>query len=317
MDQLNHADIAELSELCSGGVATNVDLSTISWWRIGGRADLVLRPSSTDEVAALMRWFTLRGQRPIVIGLTTNLLFDDAGLRAPCIQIGHRMAHAVCEGQSVYAQAGVWVPKLARKIMQAGITGVEHTCGIPGTLGGLVCMNGGSQRKNIGSNIVTIESVDSDGQIHLRCAEDCSFSYRSSIYQVNNEIITSAKLQLSLGDKKKIRQSMLNIMAERNRKFPRKQPNCGSVFKSNPVMYADIGPPGLAIEKLGFKGFSVGDALVSQEHANFFLNTGQASAIDMLKLISVVRNTVYETTGYKMETEVRFVNSQGEMVAAV
>src|SRR5690554_2623971 len=147
MYRLTETAISELGALCSGGVTRDVDLSAISQWRVGGPADLVLRPSSTGEVASLRRWLSARGIRPVVIGLTTNLLFDDAGLRAPCIQISNRMAKMTIRDQVVEAQAGAWVPGLARKLMQAGLGGAEHICGIPGTLGGLVCMNGGSQRK--------------------------------------------------------------------------------------------------------------------------------------------------------------------------
>src|SRR5690554_3182572 len=106
MYRLTETAISELGALCSGGVTRDVDLSAISQWRVGGRADIVLQPSSTAEVAALMHWLSARGIRPVVIGLTTNLLFDDAGLRVPCIQIGSRMAQVVVNGRELQAQAG-------------------------------------------------------------------------------------------------------------------------------------------------------------------------------------------------------------------
>jgi UDP-N-acetylmuramate dehydrogenase len=314
MDQLNGAAIAELTALCPGGVARDVDLSAISRWRIGGRADLVLRPSSTAEVSAVMRWFAGRGIRPVVIGLTSNLLFDDAGLRAPVIQIGQRMARVDIEGQKARAQAGAWVPGFARKLMQAWLSGAEHICGIPGTLGGLICMNGGSQRKGIGSSIVEVESVDATGKVRNRPAQDCAFGYRQSVFQTNGEIITAASLRFSSRPRAEIRSEMRTILAERRRKFPRKEPNCGSVFKSNPAMYAQIGPPGAAIERLGFKGKRIGDALVSPQHANFFVNAGAARSTDMLRLIAKVRSAVQMATNYRMEAEVQFVTPLGEVV---
>lgn len=316
MDQLTHVDIAELNELCPGGVARDVDLSAISWWRIGGRTDLVLRPSSTEEVAALMRWFKMRELRPIVIGLATNLLFDDAGLRVPCIQIGHRMAHSVRRDQLVQAQAGTWVPGFARKLMQAGLSGAEHICGIPGTLGGLICMNGGSQRKGISANIISVESVDATGKIRNRYVEECDFAYRHSTFQSNSEIITASTLRFTPRSRAQIRSEMLGILADRQQKFPRKEPNCGSVFKSSPAMYAEIGPPGVAIERLGFKGMQVGGALVSPRHANFIVNSGGASTRDVLTLITLIGDAVEAETGYRMQSEACFVSADGTIQPA-
>ncbi|MCE9664975.1 UDP-N-acetylmuramate dehydrogenase [Halomonas sp. M5N1S17] len=306
--------IEYLEAICPSGVHLNVDLSKLSRWKIGGIADCIVRPANTEQLASTIRLFKAQDVPYVVIGATSNLLFADEGLRVPCIQIGSRMSDLSIQGDTVYAEAGVWVPGLARRIMQAGLTGAEHICGIPGTLGGLLCMNGGSQRKGIGSSVVSIESVDAMGKIHYRDAEQCEFAYRSSVYQANREIITAAKLRFLPDEKKLIRQSMLNILAERNKKFPRKLPNCGSVFKSNPAMYDDIGPPGAAIERLGFKGHRVGGALVSPMHANFIVNSGEASATDVLKLIKHISAAVAGHTGHYMQAEARFVSLEGNIL---
>lgn len=316
MDRLSATDLAELSTICPDGISHGIELSQISQWRIGGPADLIIRPADTNQVANLMRWFGARDITPLVIGLTSNLLFADAGLRAPCIQIGPRMGNIRIDGQDVYAGSGVWVPGLARRLMRAGLGGAEHICGIPGTLGGLVCMNGGSQRKGIGDLVVTVDSVDRTGVTHQRSAVDCEFAYRRSIFQSNDEIITSCRLHLSPRPMDAIRSEMRTILGDRRRKFPRKEPNCGSVFKSNPTMYAEIGPPGEAIEKLGFKGRRIGGALVSPHHANFIVNTGGASARDVLDLIKQVSDAVDAETGFRMEAEAIFVHTDGRLQPA-
>lgn len=313
MDSLTDADIEELSALCSGGLVRNADLSSISRWRIGGLADLILRPCSSEEVSSLVQWFKRRSIKPVVIGLTTNLLFDDAGLRTPCIQIAHQMGKIDIVGHQVKAQAGVWVPGLARRMMRNGLSGAEHICGIPGTLGGLICMNGGSQRKGIGDNTILVESVDESGRLRTRPAEECDFRYRHSIFQSNCEIVTGATLSYTNRDPASIRAEMRAILSDRRQKFPRKQPNCGSVFKSNPEMYTEIGPPGAAIEKLGFKGRRIGKAIVSPKHANFIVNEGGAKAADVLGLIRAIRTGVEAKTGYVMDVEVYFVSPTGEM----
>jgi len=316
MERLTEAQISELVELCPGGLYRDVDLSQLSKWRIGGNADLILRPASSEEVVALMKWFHWHGLQPLIIGLTSNLLFDDKGLRAPCIQIGPRMSRIFIEGHNVRAQAGVWVPGLARCLMQAGLGGASHICGIPGTLGGLICMNGGSQRKGIGSSVVLVESVDRQGEICRRSAEACNFGYRQSVFQVNGELITFAEMAFTPCPIHEIRSEMRAILADRRMKFPRKEPNCGSVFKSNPDMYDQLGPPGVIIERLGLKGLQIGEARVSPQHANFIVNTGNATARDTLELINTISSVVEDATGFRMKAEIYFVNTDGVFIPA-
>ena len=201
--------------------------------------------------------------------------------------------------------------------MQAGLTGIERTCGIPGTLGGLICMNGGSQRHGIGEVIVSVTSVDAEGAIRHRSREDCAFAYRHSVFQSNNEVIAGAMLRLEpAADRGAVRREMLEILGSRRRKFPQKEPNCGSVFVSNPAMYAEYGPPGAMIERLGFKECRVGGAMVSPHHANFIVNVGNATAIDVLSLIAKIKVAVLADTGYAMEVEARFVTVEGEILPA-
>lgn len=316
MEPLKPADLVELEHLCPGGVAQSVKLAALSRWRIGGRARLMLYPASTAQVAALRAFFYARGLPHVVIGLSTNLLFADEGLQVPCLCIGPRMAAVRIDGQSVQAQAGTWVPGLGRRLMQAGLTGAEHICGIPGTLGGLIVMNGGSQRQGIGSSVVAVESVDATGRILRRTGSDCDFGYRRSIYQRNGDAITAGQLRLPLGERQEIRRRMLAILRERRRKFPQKEPNCGSVFKSNPAMYAQVGPPGAVIERLGFKGRRAGGAQVSPHHANFIVNTGGARAAEVLHLIAEISDAVHAATGFRMEAEACYVSPWGRVMAA-
>lgn len=316
MDRLSAFELDVLERICPGGVSTDEDLSSISQWKIGGRADLVLRPSNASEVARLRQYFTARGVAPLVIGSTTNLLFDDAGLRVPCIRIGSRMADLEIAETDVYAGAGYWVPLLARKLMDAGLTGLEHMCGIPGTLGGLICMNGGSQRKGIGSHVVAVDSVNAEGIIRTRYQNDLDFSYRHSIFQDADEIVTGVHLRLERGARADIRKEMLDILVSRSRKFPRKLPSCGSTFVSDPVLYKDYGPPGAIIERLGFKGYRVGGAEVSPVHANFIVNVGDASAQDILAVIRDINEKVKWQTGREMLAEVRYVRPDGVVVPA-
>lgn len=294
-------------------VQQNVPLNEVSRWRIGGTADIVVSPRNIQELAQLRKWIFERNLPNIVFGATSNLLFDDHGLQAIAIHIGSNFATLDMQDQYITAGPGVWVPGLARTAMLAGLTGIEHTCGIPGTLGGLVCMNGGSQRKGIGTHVQLIRSVDEQGNIKEYTPVECQFSYRHSIFQNNNEVIAGIvlKLEPSTTSVAEQRLEMLKILRDRRHKFPLKLPNCGSVFVSNPAMYENYGPPGKVIEQVGLKGTRIGDAEICELHANFIVNNGNAKANDVLALINLARETVYKKTGYLMAVEAKFVATDG------
>lgn len=311
------AAIRDLERICPGAVVRDVSLASISRWRIGGIADVIVRPRGIEELARLRAWLHAQGFAHVVIGATTNLLFADEGLRAICIQIGEAFSSLRVDGSKITAGAGIWVPQLARRAMAAGLTGIEHTCGIPGTLGGLICMNGGSQRKAIASNILQVVTVDAKGEVYTHRQYDLGFSYRTSIFQESTEIIVQAVLCLErTDDKKRIRHEMLKILKSRREKFPRKMPNCGSVFVSNSEMYREHGPPGVVIERLGLKKYTRGGAQISSQHANFILNQGTAKARDVLELISIVRAHVKNDIGIDLNAEVRYVHPAGMILPA-
>nr|WP_286198737.1 UDP-N-acetylmuramate dehydrogenase [Mesorhizobium sp. BR1-1-16] len=309
--------IDALEETFPGVISRDVSLATISRWRIGGNADAVARPHDLDELARMRRYLHENGVPHVVIGATTNLLFADEGLRVLALQIGREFARIDLRDNEMVCGAGAWVPGVARQAMLAGLTGIEHTCGIPGTVGGLVCMNGGSQRRGIGEAIVEVVSVDERGRLIRRSREECGFAYRRSIFQTNGEIVAETTLTLDRSRPKgDIRRAMIGILSDRRRKFPQKLPNCGSVFVSNPAMYAEVGPPGAVIERLGFKGRKIGGAQVSPQHANFIVNNGSARAQDVQTLIGEIKAAVLAATGYDMEVEARFVRPDGILLPA-
>lgn len=293
----------------------NISLTNFSSWKVGGRAPALVRPTSIEQIVELRKLFTQNNAPNLVIGNTTNLLFTDDYIDAILVQIGSKFSKITIKDEIIIAQAGVWVPKLARAAMQAGLTGIEHTCGIPGTLGGLVVMNGGSQRKGIGDNIIHVKTVDRNGQLKKYSNEDCFFSYRSSIFQQLDEVIVEVTLQLKKDkSKKNIHAEMLSILRERSKKFPRKYPNCGSVFVSNPAMYEQYGAPGKVIEDCKLKGMRIGDAQISPSHANFIINRGNAAARDIIKLIHFTRKKVHQEKGYLMEVEPKYVDINGSIL---
>jgi UDP-N-acetylmuramate dehydrogenase len=314
---LSASDIIDLRRICPGELHLDVPLSRVSRWRAGGRADAIARPRGVDQLAALVRLCRDRGLPYLVVGATSNLLFADEGLRALCIQLRGDRGDITVRGDIVDVGAGVWGPRLTVAAMRAGLSGVEHLCGVPGSVGGLVYMNAGSQRKSIATALERVISVDERGEVVIRDAGQCAFATRHSIFHGTSEIIAAATLRLTQGRREAIRREMIGIMAARRAKFPLRFPNCGSVFVSNPAMYDQWGPPGAVIEQTGLKGFRIGGAMVSERHANFIINTGAATAADILSVMRHVRGAVHERTGYLLQPEVRFVEPSGRIGAAL
>jgi len=309
--QLEH-----LANAVSGCCVFDAPLAEHTSWKIGGPADLLVEPVTVDQVAKVVSFARLHEIPLLVIGQGTNLLFDDAGLRGIVLKLGHKLSRIDIKGNTITAEAGAWVPGLARKAMQSGLTGLEHTIGIPGTLGGLVLMNGGSQRKGIGENVRRVWIVDQQGQQIELSKEECHFAYRQSALQNSGAVVVKAELECDRQEPRFIRQAMLEDLRERRRKFPRKQPNCGSVFLSTGEMHASVGPPGKVIEEAGLKGTRIGNAEVSHQHANFIVNLNGATSKNVLNLIAHIRQVVNQRIGFDLCCEVRYVSPVGEIMPA-
>lgn len=307
---------AELAKVDGLVVRRGVSMKELGRWKIGGKADLVVEPESERALAAALQLVSQWDMRFLVLGSGSNLLFDDAGYRGVIIHIGRGLSKMRIDGIQVSVEAGMWVPYFARRVGVAGLTGAEHTIGIPGSLGGLLVMNGGSQRKGIGANVVEVVCIDTDGNRHVLSREDCAFSYRHSVLQYLPYIIVKARFAFAQGDAAAIRREMISIMKSRRLKFPLKLPNCGSVFLSDPAMYAVVGPPGKAIQDAGLRGRRIGNAQISPEHGNFIVNLGNASSRDVLELISLIRRTVFDQTGFHLSCEVRHVSPNGRILPA-
>lgn len=285
----------------------NVPLSPFSWWKIGGPADYFAEISSEEELANLLADLKMRSIPWCQIGNGTNILFDDKGFRGCIIRMGPKFSDIQVEGRKLTAQAGAWSPRVAWSAARAGYSGIEHTIGIPATFGGLVYMNGGSQRRGIGDLVEHVRVLTLQGDIKEVPASECAFAYRYSRFQESGEIILSSTLSFQeLTPYKQQRPELLKILRERRHKFPRKAPSCGSVFKSSPELYAAYGPPGRIIEELGFKGGKSGNIQVSPLHANFIVNLGGGCSKDVLSLVKTIYHKTLETTGLIMHPEFQY-----------
>ena len=292
------------------GLQSEVLLAPYSWWRIGGKADYFVEVQNVNHLCDILPVLR-RLELPLCnIGQGTNILINDAGFRGCTIRIGNGMSGLELNGDKIIVESGCWVPRLALFAARHGLSGLEHTIGIPASLGGLVCMNGGSQRKNIGELIESVTVYTPEGNLRTDLASECGFGYRKSRYQDSGDIVLSATLNFECKRPyPEQRMEMLKIMCERNRKFPRKLPSCGSVFKSSPELFDAYGPPGKVIEDLGFKGKVRGCIQVSSAHANFIVNLGSGSSHDVLAMVREIHDTVLAKTGISMQPEFCFLDA--------
>jgi len=294
-----------------GRVRRNVPLSSLCSWRIGGPADIVVEPDGTDAVRRLLEYVNQHGVPLVVIGAGSNILFDDAGLRGIVLRIGESLSGFDCDAGGVTALAGAWLPRMALAAAAAGLAGLEHLAGVPGTLGGSVAMNAGMPEAPIGGMVAWADAVDMAGNAVRFRGDECRFGYRTSRFLDGRHIVLGARLSCRGDDQAAVRARTTAVLKERRGKYPLDQPSAGSVFLRDPSRPAEYGPPGLLVEKAGLKGAREGGAVVSDRHANFIVNAGGATSADVLRLIRRIRLAVHGSTGYWLKCEIRYVAPDG------
>jgi len=304
---------SDLNKCNLGDIYMNEPLAPHSSWKIGGPADIFIEPHNLEQITNVIQYAKREDTPLVVIGNATNLLFNDEGVHGIVMRLGEKFSKFRVEDNCVHAEAGTSVQVLAKTVAGMGLTGLEHTVGIPATLGGLVYMNGGSQGKHIGDNVRKISVLDrSKGLVDLS-QEECCFSYRYSSLQETDQIVCTIDLKLDPGNPDEISHEMQKILEVRQKKFPLDLPSCGSVFTSSPDLNAQYAPPGKLIEDAGLKGSRIGGAQVSEYHANFIVNTGNATARDVIRLVHHIRQNVFKRNKLWLECEIRYVSESAEI----
>ena len=284
-------------------IRENEPMRNHTTWRIGGPADRLVQPESTEELQQAIQEAQKAGEPYYVIGGGSNLLVSDEGIAGTVIQLGGSLTGLQIIENSIIAEAGVPLPFLARKAAEHGLSGLEFAAGIPGSVGGAVVMNAGAYQGQISNVIEQVICCDASGQLITLHAADCGFAYRNSRFKNNRElVIVSVKMNLQPGRKEDILEQMQKNTASRNAKQPVEYPNAGSIFKNPPGDAA-----GRLIELIGAKGWRQGDAKVSEKHSNFIVNIGSASCQDVLQLVDRVKQAVYQETGVLLEEEILFL----------
>lgn len=291
--------VDELRQLPDAEVLTDEPMSRHTSFRVGGPADILVIPHSIPAVCGSVQLAAEHGLRLHVIGEGTNLLVRDGGLRGVVLKIADDLATARVRGDCIEAEAGATLRRIARLAASASLTDLEFAGGIPGTVGGAAMLNAGAFGGEIGGLIAEVETVDTEGHLHRRPRGELSFAYRDSSLRRSGEIVVKVILQLRRGERERIEARMAEIQEERQAKQPLSLPSAGSVFRRPENDYA-----GRLIEAAGLKGARIGGAQVSEKHAGFIVNRGDATAADILSLIDHVRDTVAERTGVRLELEI-------------
>jgi len=277
-------------------------------FRIGGPAPLLIIPGTADELPRALSILNKAGTPPLVIGNGSNLLVEDVPLPFPVIQThsGFEIPELL-EGNRLRAPSGITLAKLAMFALNSGLTGLEFAHGIPGSLGGAVFMNAGAYGGEMIQVVDETTAIQNEKFVIIKGKEH-DFGYRHSTFSENGGVILSSVLQLQPGNSEVIRTRMEELAAKRRASQPLEFPSAGSTFKRPVGAYAAA-----LIDKCGLKGFSVGGARVSEKHAGFVINGGNASFNDVIAVIEHVHNRVLQETGFNLEPEVRIIHACSEV----
>lgn len=283
-----------------GKVLEHEPLSRYTTWRLGGPARYLVLPADVEDVVKALELARDRGLPWVVLGLGSNVLVKDGGFPGVVIRMGKGLDRFEMKGASAIVGAGMATPILARRTAEAGFAGVERFIGIPGTVGGGIYMNAGCHGAEFAEVVTDVTVMDARGKIRQLARKQISFKYRASNI---DGIVLEAKLALAEEPPAKLKELQGKLFRWRKAGTPFDQPCCGSTF-TNP---GGAKTAGMLIDECGLKGFTMGGVQISSLHANYFVNKGNATASDVLKLIEHVRKTVAKKTGVELALECKVI----------
>lgn len=297
--------LSDIKQFFRGHIAINEPMSKYTWMRVGGPADYYVEPADKQDLVEIARYFQANNYPFFMLGRGSNIIVSDNGVRCAVINLEATLANVRLEGDLVIAEAGVHLPKFVDFCIQHELAGVEMLAGIPASVGGAVVMNAGAHGGETADHIVEVEVLRA-GTIQVIGKEDAGFAYRTSGFA--NDVVLSASFRLPKGDKEELGRRRRELILKRNATQPLTLPNSGSMFKNPPGMHA-----AKLIEQAGLKGKRIGNAQISEKHANFIVNLGDAKAADVVMLVDLVRRTVHQNSGVLLELEVKLVGFPDEI----
>ncbi|MBE8954864.1 MAG: UDP-N-acetylmuramate dehydrogenase [Quinella sp. 2Q5] len=275
-------------------------------FKIGGAADVLIFPSSAADVAKIFRLVNEFNLPCVVLGNGSNVLVRDKGIRGAVIKFTEKFFGGMsCNGQRLTACAGAKLKDVSCFAADNGLTGMEFAVGIPGSIGGAIFMNAGAYDGEMKNAVAFVKAVTRGGEEVEFSGASLQLGYRHSIFQENGCAICEVELILQRGNIDDIRRKMEDLTLRRQSRQPLDMPSAGSTFKRPKGHFA-----GTLIDKTGLKGLRVGGAMVSEKHAGFVVNTGNATAQDVLNLIEEVKRRVHESYGVTLSPEVRIIGEE-------
>jgi len=298
------ANFISLADEIKGQIRYSVPMSAYTSFRVGGPVDYLAFPEGLEDLQKIIQWCHQKEIHYFILGNGTNLLVRDGGIRGMAISLsrGFLRIEEVERGAAeslILAEAGESLGKLVEFSWKKGLAGLEFSAGIPGTIGGALFMNAGAFHGEMKDVLDCLRLMDAGGKITERRKEEVRFSYRA-MELPKGGVILGGKFRLREENGQSVRERVEKTMRLRMSKQPYDLPSAGSVFK-NPAQ----GPAGKFIEAVGLKGYRLGDAQISEKHANFIVNRGRARARDILALIEVARREVFEKKGVWLEMEIQ------------
>lgn len=287
--------------LIRGKVLFNVPMRQFTSIKVGGPADTLFFPKDVNDLRKVVRYARSKRIPIFILGKGTNLIVRDKGIRGWVINLAKGMKKIQMDGEVVEAEAGLPLQRFVQFSIQRGLTGLEPFFGIPGTVGGGLAMNAGAWGVELKDILLSITMMKENGDVVEKSRSRLRFSYRT-LSLPSSWIILKGRFQLMKERKEEIFERVKSYSEMRKRTQPLEYPSAGSIFK-NPKE----GPAGKWIEEVGLKGFRMGQAMISDRHANFIINLGKAKADEMIQLMDWVERKVYEEKGISLEREVRVV----------
>ena len=302
---MNIKQILENSKVNNENIKYDVPMKDYTSFKIGGLAECLIKVQTTDEIREILN-ISKAEQIPLtIIGNGSNLLVRDKGIKGIVLKIDIKKFLIEEDSQKIVLTVGSGnkLGKIAQKLLQQEITGFEFASGIPGTIGGAIRMNAGAHGSEMKDIVKTITYINKkDGKIYTINNEQANFEYRNSIFSNNKYIIIEATMLLEKGKKEEIQNKMQEYATYRKEKQPIEYPSAGSTFKrGEDFITAKL------IDECGLKGYKIGGAQISEKHAGFIINTGNATAEDVIELIEYTKEQVYNKFGKKIKTEIEII----------
>lgn len=292
----------ELSKEIKGKILKDEPLKKHTYFKIGGPAQIFIEPENEDELKIVLKYINIYKINYFVIGNGTNLLVSDSGFNGVIIKIGEKFSYIKRNNDEVVVGSGTLLSVIAKFLANEGLGGFEFASGIPGYIGGAVYMNAGAYNGEMKDVIKKVKCMNSEGDIFEFTNEEMKFGYRNTYISNTDFIVLEAVLSLYCDDKEKIKEKIREFNEKRISKQPISMPSAGSTFKRPSNGYASK-----LIEDCGLKGLRYNGAMVSDKHSGFIVNCDNATCEDVLTLINIVTEAVYDKFGIMLEPEVKII----------